>query len=148
MEQHDLNVFETKIDESAKAHLLETTRWTKFIAIMGFILIGLFLLLAITILASGPMMSSSPGALGADLNTGMGITYIAITFFYVYPIYALLKFSRSMKRGLNNGNQDLINEGFRYQKAMYRYIGILTIISLFLMLISVIMGGLGILMNK
>jgi hypothetical protein len=143
MEQNDLNIFETKIDETGKAHLLETVRWTKFMAIMGFIFVGICLLGAVTLLVSGPMLSSSASSLGADLNSGIGIVYIIIAFLYVYPVYALLKFSGSMKRGLNSGNQDLINEGFRYQKTMYRYLGILTIISLFLVLISFILGGIG-----
>lgn len=42
--QQDLNLFETSLDETAKAHLLETTRWTKFIGICSVVMLALTVL--------------------------------------------------------------------------------------------------------
>ena len=76
---------------------------------------------------------------------GMVMTVMTIVMvgLYFYPIYALLKFSSCMKKGIHNNNQELINEGFRYQKNMFRYTGILLIISMACILLSIIVGGVG-----
>lgn len=142
MQQQDLNLFETQLDETAKAHLLETTRWTKFLGICSLIFTILLLLYFVF---AGAFMGSIMGGGGAELGNAFGIIFIVIALFAtglsVYPIYALLKFSSCMKKGIQNNSQELINDGFRYQKTMYRYLGILTIIYLALILLSIVLSG-------
>ena len=140
MEQHKLNVFETGgLDERSKAYLLETTRWTKFLAIMGFIFIGLMIIIALIFLVAGSALSAYAGGGLALLGaTGGSIFMLIMIGLYVYPVYALWKFSTNMKSGINTANQEQIVEGFRYQKNMYRYMGILMIIVLAFYLLSII----------
>ena len=143
MQQQDLNLFETGLDETAKAHLLETTRWTKFLAICY--VIFLFFILAYLIFMVvyfGSIMGGNE-ELGSIFGAVIGAFAIIGIGFNVYPIYALFKFSSCMKKGIQSNNREMINDGFRYQKTMYRYLGILTIISLILTLLSFILGGVG-----
>jgi hypothetical protein len=147
MEQSDSNIFEHGLDETAKAHLLETTRWTKFLAIMGFIFIGLLIMIALAVMTMGSMFSSYPGMgnLGSGFGAGLGFIYFIIAAIYLYPIYALFKFSSSMKRGINTGSQDLITDAFRHQKNMYRFIGILMIIVIAIYLLAfIVLIGIGV----
>ena len=44
MEENQSTLFGLGIDPTAKAHLSETARWAKFLAILGFILMGLAVL--------------------------------------------------------------------------------------------------------
>ncbi len=140
MEQHNLNVFETGgLDEQSKAYLLETTRWTKFLAIMGFIFIGLLIIVALAFLVAGSALSAySSSGLALLGATGGSIFFLVIIALYVYPVYALWKFSTNMKSGINMANQEQIIEGFRYQKNMYRFMGILMIIVLAFYLLGII----------
>ncbi|PSK91933.1 hypothetical protein [Taibaiella chishuiensis] len=140
MEQHKLDVFDTGgLDERSKAYLLETTRWTKFLAIMGFIFVGLMIIIALVLLVAGSALSAYSGSGLAVLGaTGGSIVMLVIIALYVYPIYALWKFSTNMKSGINTANQEQIIEGFRYQKNMYRFMGILMIIVLAFYLLTII----------
>jgi hypothetical protein len=141
MEQNESNIFEHGLDETAKAHLLETTRWTKFLAIIGFIFTGLLIIGALAVMTMGSIFSSySPGlgGLGAGFGVGVGFIYLVLAAIYFYPIYALFKFSSCMKRGINTGSQDIITEAFRYQKNMYRFIGIMMIIVIAIYLLAFI----------
>jgi hypothetical protein len=142
MEQNESNIFEHGLDETAKAHLLETTRWTKFLAIMGFIFTGLLIIVAFAMMGSGSLLSAfSPGLAGAGMGLGMGIAYLFVALIYLYPAYALFKFSSCTKKGINTGNQELINDGFRHQKNMYRFFGIMLIILIIVYLLAFVLIG-------
>ncbi len=150
MQQQDLNLFETGLDETAKAHLLETTRWTKFIgicAILILILFSAYTLFTMRYLSAAMANSGNSGVsdFGGVAGIVSTITILVMIALYFYPIYALLRFSSYMKKGILSNNQELINEGFRYQKNMFRYTGILLIISLVTILLSFIIGGAGVL---
>jgi uncharacterized membrane protein YidH (DUF202 family) len=141
--QQDLNLFETGLDETAKAHLLETTRWTKFIGICAVVILAITVLyMIITFMTLNKAMGNNSEYEGI-VGMVMTIATLIMIGLYCYPIYALLKFSSCMKKGIQSNSQELINDGFRYQKNMFRYTGILLIISLVCILLSVIVGGVG-----
>lgn len=149
MEQHNLNVFESNgLDERSRAYLLETTRWTKFLSILGFIGVGLMILGLFAMMLMGSALTAFGGGMAAFGMIGFTIFFVLVIALYVYPIYALWKFTTNMKSGLNSNNQELITEGFRYQKNMYRYMGILAIIFMSFYLLGIIFGGLGSMMGN
>jgi len=150
MEQQETGFFETSLDETSKAYLLETVRWTKFLAILTFIMIGFMVLGALfLIFGMGAMMSNgmNMGAMGGFGAAGLGTGYLILIGLYIYPVLCLYRFGTNIKAGIQSNNQLLINEGFRYQKNMYRFIGILTIIVLALYLLAIIFGGIGSMMG-
>jgi len=138
MLQQNPDEFETGLDETAKAHLLETTRWTRFLAICFIfimVLSGIYIVMATYTTSAMAQIETS---LAVIISV---IVIVILAALYCYPIYALFRFSSRMKQGIQNNNRDLINEGFRYQKTLFRYMGILTVVSIALMLLSVILGG-------
>ncbi|WP_118950068.1 DUF5362 family protein [Taibaiella helva] len=138
MLQQNPDLFETGLDETAKAHLLETTRWTRFLAICFIfimVLSGIYIVMATYTTSAMAQIETS---LAVIISV---IVIVILAALYCYPIYALFRFSSRMKQGIQNNNRDLINEGFRYQKTLFRYMGILTVVSIALMLLSVILGG-------
>jgi len=142
-----LDIFENGLNEQSKAYLLETTRWTKFLAIVGFIGLGFLVIAALVIMTMGsyfsgaiPGLSSIGGVLG---SIGIGLIYLIIAAFYFYPMYSLFKFSTKMKLGIRTNNQETITEAFRHQKNMYKFMGILMIIVLCFYLLIFIVAGLG-----
>ena len=148
MEQQETGFFDTNLDNIAKAHLLETVRWTKFLAILGFIGTGFLVLAAISIMFMGNMMNQAIGGMWGTMGAvGMGILYLVFAVVYIIPVISLYKFSTHMKNGINTNNQELINEGFRHQKNMYRFFGIISIIVLALYLLIFIFGGIGAMMG-
>ncbi|MGN6568543.1 MAG: DUF5362 family protein [Flavipsychrobacter sp.] len=130
------------IDHVGKAYLLETVRWTKFMAILGFIAIGLLFLLGLFLITLMPSMSMPNGYGGRGITGALrGITFIIFTVLYFYPVFALSKFSSNMKTAINGNSQTHLNDALRYQKSMYKYIGILTIIVLIFYALIILFAG-------
>jgi len=143
MQQDNPSIFESNsLSDSAKAHLLETTRWTKFLAILSFIFIALMLIGFIFMISAGSMMSSASSGMGSS-PWMITIVWLLLGLFYWYPSVMLYKFSNAMKDGLNTANNELVENAFRYQKNFWKYMGIFTIvvISLYLIVIVAVVAG-------
>ncbi len=119
-----------EIDGSIMSVLNETRKWTKFIAILGFIGIAFLVLMGLffgTFFSS--MMESIPQKT-TFLATTMSITYIIMAIVFFFPILYLLNFSNKMKIALYYNNQEALYEAFNNLKRYYKFKGILIIIGL------------------
>ncbi|WP_312343884.1 DUF5362 family protein [Chryseobacterium binzhouense] len=115
---------ELKIDRISKEFLAEAAKWTAFLAILGFIGIGFFVIVALIMMFAGSTLSMGP-MVG---SMGIGLVYLIIAGFYFIPINYLYKFSTNMKNALRNNNQSALTNAFEYLKSHYKFIGILTLI--------------------
>lgn len=140
------DIFSLGIDEEAKAHLLETVRWTKFIAIVGFVFLGLLVFLGILMLTGFSALSEVYGSTGMGGVAGIGFMfmYLFIALLYFFPIFYLYKYSVLIKPAIVNSNQEQFNSALSYQKRMYRFIGILFLIILGLYALMIIGGLIGV----
>jgi hypothetical protein len=137
MLENNTNIFENGLDERSKAYLLETTRWTKFLAILGFISIGFLILMAFVML-----MSDSYSGLSYTLGKmGSFLYFVIMAALYFFPAYSLIRFSGLMKSGLQTDNIESITEGFRHQRNLFKYMGIISIIFIVIILLAIILAG-------
>src|SRR5687768_14601920 len=83
-----------------KSYLIETAKWGKFLAILGYIGIGLILLIAIGVMVMGSASKLFPG-IGMPMGA-FGLIYIAIAAFYFFPVYYLHQFSVKIKQGVTS----------------------------------------------
>lgn len=126
-------IFKLEVDATAKNNFLEMARWTKFLAVLGFVTIGLLFVLGIVIsfvlsnTSLGGSQFSSLGAVGPVAFILVFLTIIGVNF---YPIFALFRYSQCIKVAMNTDNKGELNNAIRHLKNMFRYIGILTIIML------------------
>ncbi len=125
-------VFNIEIDEHVRSLMLNMARWTKFLAILGFIFMGLMLVGAVIVGGYGKAGNST-----LDENTqtvligeaiGLCIASIAISF---YPCYTLLMYSGKIKKAFLADSQELFEKAIRNLKNTFQYMSILMIISLF-----------------
>ena len=133
--------------ENVKSSLAYTTVWTKFLAIAGFIMIGLLILIGIgigfSVSAASSIMPTPYSGLGSIGSTFIIIIYIIIGALYLYPTNQLYHFSKKMKVAIIESNQPLLEEALEHQRKMFKFIGILLIVILciyallFLLLITV-----------
>lgn len=129
-------------------HLRETVKWSKFFSILSIIWLTLFLIsmLSISFIGVGAALAADPliGSLG---SIGMIFIFIVVSAFYIYPIYALFKFSQHMRLGLDNSDSFHVSEGLRHQKGLFRYVGIITILIIgFYVLIFLFSGIVGLIL--
>jgi hypothetical protein len=139
MEQNqETSLFGFGIDTSSRSHLGEAARWARFLAIVGFIVCGLIVVLAFFAGTFLTMFSNTynDGYSGSTtaLTRGMGVFvtvfYIGIAILFFFPYLFLFRFANLMKSALNTNDQVTLNTSFQNLKIMFRYVGILTIILL------------------
>jgi hypothetical protein len=146
--KQEQEIFSIGVDETAKAHLLETARWTKFIAIFFFIMSALLVVLGLVVaVVLGNSNDTSNPVLALLGGVGLAVVYIFFVGLYVYPTWALFKFSKLTNAAMQTSNQQQFNEALKYQKNMYKYMGVLLIIVLALYGISFVLGVIGALMS-
>ena len=124
------------ITPTSKMYLSETARWAKMLAIIGFIMIGIMLILGLSIGTimnsigdSIPDMEELPnGSIMGTMSTFMSISYLLVAIIYFIPCYYLLKFSNQMKVALANNHQDALTSSFKNLKSLYKFMGIFALI--------------------
>ncbi len=145
-------LFELQLDQQTSAHLADTARWAKFLAVVGFIFCALMVLAALfagaifsTVFGhmGGAMGSSSLDGVGAAGGAFISVIYILGALLYFFPILYLYRFATKTQMALRSRDQELLAASFRNLKACFRFIGVLTIICLGFMALGLIFGALG-----
>jgi hypothetical protein len=125
------SIFNFGIDYTARSYLLEAARWGKFLAIVGFILIGLMALGFVAIMFNAADIGNQFGALyGLGYGAGILIFYGLMFALFFYLNWTLYKFSVKTKLALASLNQEQFNEGLRNLKNMFKIWGICMIVLL------------------
>lgn len=124
----DSNFDNEKITENTKSYLLQTTKWAKFLAIVGFFGIGTIVIFVLSSLFFGGRFSGSSTFVG--VIKFISIFLSAITLYFL-PIYFLYQFAVNMQDGLKmKRSAKKIEEGFKYLKFSFRFMGVLMVIGL------------------
>lgn len=141
MENNDYtvqNVSPMTFNDEMKAYLMETAKWGKFLAIMGYIGIGIIALLGLFIMLGFSAFSEYtqiPFPMGA-----LGIIYILFAVLYYFPVYYLHKFSNRSKQALLMNDQTSLTSSFSNLKSLFRFLGIATIVILSLYALIVVIA--------
>ena len=130
------------IDWRSKEFLKETAKWTKFVAIWGFVGIGLMVLGSLVMLfAPSSLMSNGDFPFGGKIF--MMLLYLAFAVLYYFPISYLYQFSENTKKAIENNDNNAIRDAFEFLKSHYKFMGILTIILLAFYAIIIFIGLIG-----
>ncbi|GIZ08633.1 DUF5362 family protein [Flavobacterium sp. UMI-01] len=117
----------------AQGFLKETAKWGYFLSILGFVFIGLIVIVAFFI---GSIFSKF-NSIGNGINPMMGISggifsviYLLIGLVYFFPVYYLFKFSSKVKNAFKFSDNQQLNASFEYLKSHYKFMGIVALIFL------------------
>ena len=137
------SLFSLSIDPVTKAHLHETAKSARFLAILGMV----FLILGVIgIIFFATAMSSFTGSFenqygGATpmsaFGVGIALVYIILLVIWFFPLLYLLRFSNRMRVALHGNDQQALNVAFQNLKICFRFVGIVTIIVLALYTIAI-----------
>jgi hypothetical protein len=135
-------IFTLKIDDTAKAYMLEAGRWARFLAVIGFIIMGLFVV-------GGVVVGFYSAALGlteygGKFGVGMFALYLVFAAIYFYPVYSLFKFSSYSRHAVATNDQQQFNRSLFYLKNQFKFWGVLTILLLAIYGISIVLIIVGI----
>lgn len=116
------------INEEINEYLSETSRWANFLAIVGYVGMGLLMVIAIVMMVG---LSRMGDMVGSRIPAGlMGFIYIIFAVIYYFPVSYLHKFSREMKQGLSSKDMNSVSFGFQNLKSLFKFLGIFTIVIL------------------
>ena len=140
------------ITDEIRSFLTEVAKWGHFLSIVGFVFLGLMLLIG---LCFGTIMSSISGmpdmggrSLGSSPFMFMSLFYIFISIINFFPIYYMYQFSTEMKSALRNNDQSALTSSFSYLKSQYKYIGILMIVFLVFYICMFLFSGVAMMFFK
>lgn len=144
------NVFDLQMDQQCLSYLLETAKWNKFIAIVWFVICGLFTIFAFfagaifsAMYGNMPGMEYSLAAMGSAFGVMMTIIYLIMTAIYLIPNFWRYKFSVQAIRAIYNNDQVMLNASMNNFRKYSKYWGILTIIIIGFYLIVFILAMIG-----
>lgn len=119
----------TQMSDRMKSILADIAKWAKFLAIIGFIFIGLMVLGSLFAGAVISMMMPE-GMVPAEMYAGVIIYLLVISGIYFFPVLFLYQFASGAQRALATGNDTEIEKAFNALRKHYRFLGILTIVFL------------------
>lgn len=142
------NLFNLSIDDQSNLHLKEAAKWARFLGIVGFVICGIIVLVALFAGAFlGSMMSTLSGGGMSEMGSGFGaiitIVYLLFAALYFFPSLWLYQFGTKMKAALGANDQNDLNMSFSKLKAFFRFWAILTIIILCLYALIFIFAVIG-----
>ena len=114
--------------DEIKDYLLETSKWGKFLAIVGYVGMGLLVLVALGVMVGFSFLGS-----GSEDNfpmAALGLVYLVLAAVYYFPINYLYRFSVQMKEGLTADDRQSVTSGFENLKSLFKFMGIFTIVIL------------------
>jgi hypothetical protein len=136
--------FENQLTNAAVGFLQESAKWSKFMAIIGFIGIGLMVLvslfMAIGFSAIGPStMPELPFSMSA-----FSIIYVLFAAIYFFPVNYLYQYATKTSAALHSKNKQLLADGLENLKSHHKFLGIFTLILVSLygfVFVFAILGG-------
>lgn len=131
---------ELSISPTGRQNLEIAAGWGNFLAILAFILVGLMVIIA---LLMGSMLTSLGAMAGEELPFPpaiFSVFYLIIAAVYFFPALYLFRFASRMKLALRNNSQIDLESSFANLKSLYKFLGIIAIISLVLYAV-VILGA-------
>ena len=125
MEQSS-NLFELQLDQPSINYLSEAARWSRFLAIIGFIYCGLMVIVG---LFFGSLMGRMMPAVGdagmSSIGSGfVSVLIILMSLIMFFPSLYLFNFSSKMRKALNNNDQPILTESLKNLKSFFKFYGI------------------------
>ncbi|WP_276498579.1 DUF5362 family protein [Pontibacter litorisediminis] len=117
------------ITPPSASYLREIAKWGKFLAVVGYVMIGTIVLGAVF---AGFMMSSalSESIGGTFVGGFFALFYVLIALLYFFPVLYLHRFSGKMQEALQLQDEELLTASFGNLKSLFKFMGILTIVVL------------------
>ncbi|TXE11809.1 hypothetical protein FUA26_07020 [Seonamhaeicola algicola] len=135
--------FELGINSEIKDYLTETVKWSSFLAILGFVGVGLMIFAGIIMGITGAASSGLASAYGAGYASGIALFYIILAAVYFFPVMYLFRFSKSMKSALKQENNNDFAKAFSSLKSHYKFLGIFSIVLISLYILVIIGAVIG-----
>jgi hypothetical protein len=129
-----------EVEQDTLAQLNTARKWAMFLAIMGFIVLGLAVIIGL--LAGTFLTAFSTGQKGLGIpESMMFIPVILLGAIYFFPVLFLFRFSKHTSHAIHTLDKLEFHKAVKNLKACFAYLGILIIIILSLYIVVLIVAG-------
>ena len=126
-----------ELDRTALRSLYEAGGWATFLSILGFIMMGILVLMG---LFMGVIFSSLPASDALPFSGGVfAVFYVIIAAVYSIPIYYLFKFASLSRKGVQQRDSQQVSGAIQFLKSHFKFIGILAIVGFVLYVIFILL---------
>lgn len=120
---------QSEITERTAQIMHETKPWTTFLAVLGFVGIGFMVLAGVGV----ALMSLVTGQFSSVF---VGLVYFVYAIIYAYPVLKLWNYSKAIGTLLSTRKDADLEIALDQQRAVWRFMGIVTIVGMVLGLIG------------
>jgi uncharacterized membrane protein len=129
-----------EVEQETLKYLNIARKWAMFLAIMGYIFIGLIVVIG---LIAGTFLSAFSGG---KLNSGITgplllIPLLIVAAVYFFPVLFLFRFSKHTARAVHTLDKQELHKAIRNLKSYFVYIGVLIIIGLSFYVVALFFAG-------
>jgi hypothetical protein len=117
------------IDEKTLKYLNTTRKWAMFLAIIGFIILGLFIVIGLIAGTFLTVFNSGTKDLGVPESL-MFVPVLLLAVIYFFPGVFLFRFSMRTGHAVQTLDEEQLHRALRSLKSYFVYTGILTIVVL------------------
>jgi len=129
-----------EIEQETLNHLNTTRKWAMFLAIIGFIV--LVLIVVIGLIAGTFLTAFNSGEKGLGIPESlMFVPILLLAVIYFFPGLFLYRFSKHASHAIQTLDKLELNKAVKNLKAYFAYIGILIIIIFSLYIVILIVAG-------
>src|SRR5262245_54328564 len=121
-----LNTNQLTVSNEGATYLRESGTWGTFLAIIGFVSLGLFVLLA---LFASTIFATMGGQTGVPTGW-ISALYLCLALLYFFPVFYLYRFSARVKEAVRRKDSALLTGALESMKSLYKFLGIMTVVLL------------------
>lgn len=134
------NDYGIELSEQAAEYLRITAKWAHFLAIVGFVMIGIMVLMGLFIGTVFSAFIPEEDSLGLVSQGGLTIMYLIIALLYFFPTLYLFRFAKRTRTALETENSELLTGGLEQLKSCFKFLGILMIVVLCFYAIGIVIA--------
>jgi hypothetical protein len=110
-------------------------RWAFFLAILGFVFIGIMIVAGVSVALIFSMGTLPYGAIG---GIAVGTFFVVLAVVYFFPALFLFKFTTHAQKAIPYLNADEMALAFKNLKRFFQFVGVLTIVIISINIVLVI----------
>lgn len=135
-----LEIKKIEIEQETLKHLNTTRKWAMFLAIIGFIFLGLVIIVGA--LAGTFLTAFSSGAKTIGISDSlMFVPILIVSIVYFFPILFLFRFSKHSSHAIQNLDKQAFNKAIKNLKYYFVYVGVIIIFIFTLYFVFLVVAG-------
>jgi hypothetical protein len=111
--------------------LQQTQPWARFMGIVGFVMVGLMVLIGVAAGAAGIATGDAEAAV-------LLVIYPLIALLYIFPSLHLVRYANRIRDFVAHGQQSQLEAALEAQRAFWKFIGIVTLVTILMTVLILI----------